>query len=261
MRKVVYTALTNGYDGLMQITCINPKYDYICFSNDFAETKIGIWNIRKIPFETSDSQLLSRFPKLQAYKVLPEYDMSIYIDANVDITSNRVYQKADDFYKSGILLAGLKHQLRQCLYRESLEVMVRGVEKNHKKIISQMQKFTAAGFPFDYGMYEANVIYRAHNNPLIKKQCDEWWYWFQNYSRRDQLSYSFSLWENNIPFNYLLPENEWSRNSSDLVCVRHPKKHSLAKKIWDHFKEHQMAKVIVPVLFPFYKLYLKSSAK
>ena len=177
MRKVVYTALTNGYDHLTQISCVKPGYDYICFSNDFKESKIGMWTIRQIPCVVEDKQRLSRFPKLQPYRVLTEYDFSIYIDANVDIVTDVVYQSAERLYSEGVLLAGLKHQLRNCAYRESFEVMVRGVEKNTKKVIEQMKKYVAEGFPFDYGMYEANVIYRRHNDPLVVKQCDEWWFW------------------------------------------------------------------------------------
>lgn len=257
VRKVVYTALTNGYDGLTQISCVNPSYDYVCFSNDFKESKVGMWNIRNIPFKTDDKQRLSRFPKLQPYKVLAEYDFSIYIDANVDITTPTVYERAETLFENGVVLAGVKHQLRKCIYRESLEVMARGVDKQYPKILSQMRQYIASGFPFDYGMYEANVIFRNHNNPLVIKQCDEWWFWQQNYSKRDQLSYSYSLWKFGIPFNYLLPENEWSRNSRDLSCKRHPQSYGFLKKCWVHFKEHQIVAVLVPLLFPIYKFCLK----
>ena len=259
MRKVVYTVLTNGYDQLMQISCVKPDYDYICFSNDFDCAKVGMWTIRKIPFDTEDKQRLSRFPKLQPYRVLADYEFSIYIDANVDITTNAVYEAAEKFFSKGVSLAGLKHQLRDCIYRESLEVIIRGKEKNVSAVIAQMKKYAADGFPFCYGMYEANVIYRRHNDPVIVKQCDEWWFWQQNYSRRDQLSYSYSLWKYNIPFNYLLPPNEWARNSKNLVCRRHPQSGGFLRKIWIHIKGQQIHPFLIFVIFPFYKKFLKKN--
>lgn len=86
MKKVVYTALTGSYDALEQHKYVNPEYDYICFSNDFGDKKkIGIWTIRKIDYPSDDKQLQSRYPKLQPHEVLPEYDVSLYVDANVNI--------------------------------------------------------------------------------------------------------------------------------------------------------------------------------
>lgn len=257
-RKVVYTALTGGYDGLLQLSCIDPSYDYVCFSNDFDEKNVGIWKIEKIPFETMDIQRLSRFPKLQPHRFLKEYDFSIYIDANIDIATNYVYERAEQLYESGIKLAGIKHQLRKCLYRESLEVMLRGVEKNRRRVILQMKEYVKSDFPFNFGMYEANVIYRIHNDAQVIGQCDIWWHWQQNYSRRDQLSYSFSLWKAKIPLNYLLVENEWTKNSKNLVFHRHPRKYGLWKKLTVHIWEQFVLPFLVPVLFPLYKLYLKN---
>lgn len=256
-KKVVYTALTGGYDGLIQLSSVNPEYDYICFSNDFDEQRIGIWEIQKIPFETVDKQRLSRFPKLQPYKVLSEYDFSIYIDANVDITTNLVYKRAEQLYVDGVKLAGVKHQLRECLYRESLEVILRGLENNKEIVVRQMKRYVKAGFPFNYGMFEANVIYRKHNDLQVIAQCDEWWYWQQNYSRRDQLSYSYSLWKAKIPFNYLLLEDEWTKNSNDLVFRRHPQKYRFWKKVRIHSLEQYILPLLVPIIFPLYKFYIK----
>ncbi|CAG9903000.1 glycosyltransferase domain-containing protein [Bacteroides ovatus] len=256
-RKVVYTALTGGYDGLLQPSCIDPSYDYICFSNDFDQKNIGIWKIEKIPFETMDIQRLSRFPKLQPNRFLKEYDFSIYIDANIDIATNYVYERAEQLYEKGIKLAGIKHQLRKCLYRESLEVILRGVEKNRKKVILQMKEYIKIGFPFNFGMYEANVIYRMHNDTQVIEQCNIWWHWQQNYSRRDQLSYSFSLWKAKVPFSYLLLENEWTKNSKDLVFHRHPQKSGFWKKLIIHIWEQFILPFLVPILFPLYKIYLK----
>lgn len=53
-KNVIYTCLTGNYDGLKQPKYIYDGYDYICFSNEFSESHIGIWEIRKIPFETND---------------------------------------------------------------------------------------------------------------------------------------------------------------------------------------------------------------
>ena len=70
--KVIYTCLTGNYDTLLQPEVVDNSFDFICFSNDFNETKIGIWEIRKIPFETNDNSRLSRYPKILSHKVLQD---------------------------------------------------------------------------------------------------------------------------------------------------------------------------------------------
>lgn len=227
MEKVVYTALTGGYDALEQHKYVDPTYDYICFSNDFGEKKkVGIWTIRKIVYPSDDKQLLSRFPKLQPHDVLPEYDISLYVDANVNIVTPYIFKRIDELLKQGVLLAGLKHQFRDCIYDEGYRVWISGIDKNIGIIRKQLSYYKKEGFPRHFGMYEANVIFRQHNNPLIIKQCNEWWRLRLNYSKRDQLGYSFTLWKFNIPFVYLLPEDEWARNSNNVRCKDRPRKHS-----------------------------------
>ena len=147
----------------------------------------------------------------------------------------------------------MKHQLRNCLYRESLEVTLKGFEKKFSDVIKQMKSYRNDGFPFNYGMFEANVIYRAHNDERIKQQSDDWWNEVKFHSKRDQLSLSYTLWKNKIPFAFLLPEDEWSRNSVHLECYRHIQQGSFMNKCWVYLKENLLLPIIGPVLYPFYK--------
>ncbi|WOF96301.1 DUF616 domain-containing protein [Segatella copri] len=231
MKKVVYTALTGSYDALEQHKYVNPEYDYICFSNDFGDKKkIGIWTIRKINYPSDDKQLQSRFPKLQPHEVLPEYDISLYVDANVNILTPYLFRRIDELMKESVKLAGVKHQFRDCLYEEGYRVWIGGVDKNINVIRKQLSYYKQDGFPRHFGMYEANVIFRQHNDPLIIKQCDEWWRLRLNYSKRDQLGYSYTLWKYNIPFAYLLPEDQWARNSKEVTCRVRPQKYPYLKQ-------------------------------
>lgn len=226
MKKVVYTALTGGYDALEQHEYIDPSYDYICFSNDFGDKeKVGMWTIRSINFESKDKQLQSRYPKLQPHLVLPEYDISLYVDANVNIKTPYVFNRIQDLIDNNCILAGVKHQFRDCLYEEGYKVVLNGMEKNHKIVRQQLSFYKKQSFPRHFGMYEANVIFRQHNNPTVINQSNEWWRLRCTYSKRDQLGFSYTLWKYAIPFTYLLPENEWARNSEHVRCKVRPWKY------------------------------------
>ena len=49
--------------------------------------------------------------------------------------------------------------------------------------------------PRNYGFCENNILYRKHNNDIIKKIDEEWWYMVKNYAKRDQLSLCYLLWK------------------------------------------------------------------
>ncbi len=84
------------------------------------------------------------------------------------------------------------------------------------------------GLPRRFGMYEANIILRRHDSEKVRRQCEMWWNMLNTYSRRDQLSYPYTLWESGIAFDYLLPENENARNCPWLQFESHVRE----KNIW-----------------------------
>ena len=58
MKLIIYTVITGGYDTIRQPAVIDDRFRYFCFSNDFSEEKIGVWEIRKIPPVLKDNQRL-----------------------------------------------------------------------------------------------------------------------------------------------------------------------------------------------------------
>lgn len=251
-KHVVYTCLTGKYDSLMQHGYLEPSWDYICFSNDIDEKKVGHWQIRRINYQTQDAQLLSRHPKLQPYTVLPDYDVSLYVDANIALNDDAIFRKVSELENQGVLLAGVKHQSRSCLYKESLFLILGGRAKKVGLTISQMRKYKRENFPRDFGMYEANIIFRQHNHPQIISQCNDWWNERLHYSHRDQLSYSYTLWKNHLPWQYLLPEQYSARNYPGINCPNHS---GVDKHGWER-RKNIYPKFILPIihklLFPIY---------
>ncbi len=254
IKKVVYTVLTGNYEQLAQHSYVDASYDYICFSNDFKDSRIGIWKIRKISLNSNENQLVSRFPKLQPHKVLKDYDISLYVDANVNIKTKFIFDSIEQLHSKGISFAGVKHQERDCLYEESLMVLLKGKERNFRKVKEQMSFYKKNHFPKHFGLYEANVIYRIHNSEDVIKQSNDWWFWRKNYSRRDQLSLSYTLWENNIPLHFLLPENQSTRNSKEISCNPHP----ITDKYIILRLKNAYCKFIIPIIFRlFFPIYYR----
>ena len=117
-RFVVYTVITGGFDFIKQPKVIDERFDYILFTDNVKESNIGVWSIQKINYTHKDTRVQSRYPKIYPTKVLSEYQASLYIDGNIQITSQYVYDRCVDLYDNGVEWASIKHQGRDGLYNE-----------------------------------------------------------------------------------------------------------------------------------------------
>ena len=203
-KYVIYTSLTGGYDNLIQLSCVSAEFDYICFTDAVAnETRNGIWTLRPIPKVVDDKQRLSRFPKMHPHVLLPEYEYSIYIDARVDIISPDFYEIIKEKINNGIILSGVRHPDRDCVYEEFFAVYHLRKESNIRLLKEEYKFLKKNNFPEHIGLFEAGLILRKHNDESIISQNETWWQLVNTYSKRDQLCYTYSLWKNKVPFDYL----------------------------------------------------------
>ncbi len=202
--KVVYTVLTGDYDNLISQYYYNPDWNYICFTDnkDLIENGHSFWKI--VPFEIDYENIAkkSRIPKILAHKFLQDYKYSLYIDANIDILSPKVFRNIDKLINRGVKLAITRHYVRNCIYEEMLACLP------HKKevvgnILKLYAKYKEENFPSNYGLTENNVIFREHNDAEVIKLMEDWWYMVENYSKRDQLSLMYVCWKNNFKISSL----------------------------------------------------------
>ena len=171
-RKVIYTCLTGGYDRLEQPAAIAPDWDYICFTD--REGQDGVWQLRKIPFDSPDPVIRSRYPKMLPHQVLPEYDYSVYLDANLCITGAEFYRIVDLCIVDGVDFAQVEHPKRDCVYEELRYCYLKD-KIDTRTAFRLHRQWTAEGLPRHTGLYENNLIFRAHNEPEVKTIDEAWW--------------------------------------------------------------------------------------
>ena len=219
MKNVVYTSLVGTSDHLLQPLFIREDYDYICFSNDFEETSIGVWKIRKIPYDEKDDRRLSRYAKLLPHRVLQEYDYSIWMDANLQIITDVFYKAVDAKVHQNCLVAQVPHPLHDCIYDDIRSAYLGGRVKL-KPSVRQYHHLKEEGFPKHEGLYENNLILRKHNDPSVIKISELWWKEYEAYTNRDQFSLSYVYWKYQFKPDYLLGNNKNARN---VDCIKYHK--------------------------------------
>lgn len=221
-RKVIYTCLVGNYDKLLDPLVIDESYDYICFSNDIPVDHIGVWEIKHIPIKLEDKIRLSRYVKLMPHEVLQNYDYSIWMDANIQITGSEFYEIIERKISSNNLVCQVEHCFPpcDCVYEEMKYAYSLGRSGLTETKI-QYKHLKDSGFPTHWGLYENNILLRKHNDGLVRTISEEWWQEFNRYTRRDQFSLVYVYWKNQYRPELLFQRGSNSRNVPFLKWYNH----------------------------------------
>lgn len=196
-KRVVYTAIFGGYDKLLEPKYADPNIDYICFTDDKNITS-SVWRIIYINEEGFDGNnaRLNRKYKFLPHVYFPEYEESLYVDGNIEITTKNL-SYAFEYALSNSDISIPKHADRDCIYEEAY-ACIRIKKGDPNKIEEQMLFYQSQGYPEKNGLYENNVIFRKHKNTLVKKVMNQWYEAITIHSGRDQLSLCYLLWLNSL---------------------------------------------------------------
>lgn len=198
-KKVIYTCILNNYDNLINHYFISNDWDYICFTDDdklIQKKKYGIWQIKPLQFNQLDATRNNRWHKMHPHILFPEYEESIYIDANINVITSYLFDIIEE-RKEDLLFP--MHYKRNCIYQEinSLINSSRYSADDKKVFLEQKRFLEENGFPYKYGLGENNVIYRKHHSQEIIDIMNDWWEMMSNFSKRDQTSLAFVMWRHN----------------------------------------------------------------
>lgn len=198
-KGVVYTCITGGYDALIKHTFIDHNWDYVCFTDDLPISNIDndSWQVRPLFFNKLDNTRNQRWHKIHPHILFPEYKKSIWLDANINILNKDVFADIDRAIADSCLISVAPHPERNCIYDELIVCVAMG--KDDEEVMrKQVDLIRIAGFPEKTGLFETNIMYRAHHNDRVIEIMKDWWWWIENYSRRDQLSLSYVLWQHKL---------------------------------------------------------------
>lgn len=217
-KRVIYTVLTGGYDPLVQPAVTRPGWDYVCFTDQPGE-RDGVWQLRPIPYEGSPL-LKARYAKMHPGELLPEYGLSVFMDANLRITDAAFYERLEACQAP---YAVLDHGARDCVWEELRYCYLKdrigtGAALRWHRALRQM------GMPRHFGLAENNVLLRRHH--LEEAACLDrrWWELFlRSGAARDQLAFAPAVFSLGMSMpSWLLGPGRNARNVPFLSYSVHP---------------------------------------
>ena len=205
-KRIVYTSIFGEYDKVTKQS--SDGWDWKCFSE---ENSISLYE--------DNNRNAKRF-KVLPHRHLQNYEYSIFIDGNMDVRGN-----LDDLiekYLSDSNVAFFSHKnnkldSRNCAYEEAQTILDLGAKNmkltpgrgmynykdNPKIIVKQFDKYSKLNYPENNGLITGMVILRRHNEKDCIQTMEDWWKEIKYGSKRDQLSFNYCAWKNNLKFNYM----------------------------------------------------------
>ncbi len=191
MKKIVYTVLIGDYDKLGVPGYVPPDWETYCIT-DSKQTCVG-WNYITLSEEHKlpDAARTSRKPKILSHAFFPDADVTLYIDANMQIVCD--INKILALMPGGVDIANLKHPTRCDVMTES-EVIIRKNKDDATVVNSQIKQYIKDGYPVKDQLACNAIILRKHTDK-VKELNELWWQEICNGSKRDQLSFPYAVWK------------------------------------------------------------------
>ncbi len=246
--RVIYTSVFGNYDDVLEQD-LSDNWDWKYFNDK-----------NSLSLYADNNRNAKRF-KVLPHRYLRDYEYSIYIDGNFLVTGN--IDELIDKYLSDSNVAFFSHNQtsldpRDCVYEEYNMMVYFGnrntsecakTEKtvfdcdgrcrngnpyyHHKDNVEvmdkQLSKYLNNGYPKNNGLIFGGVILRRHNEQDCINTMEDWWAEIKYHSKRDQLSFNYVAWKNNLKFNYI--EGDMRNNKYFLLKGPHPGKMKKIKEI------------------------------
>ena len=231
---VIFSAIAKEYDSLKIPHFLDPKFDYILFS-DSPQRETGIWQIRPIPFWNKDATRITRYVKLHPHVLFPDYSLAMWVDQNVLLLGD-FEDEIKAFLATDLPIATFYHPTRTNIQDECLACMK--LRKDNSEVLKQQLIRYHALNVDNFDLANTNVMLFNLKHPLLPKILTTWWAELEQYSKRDQLSFSFAVASHNAQWYPLAHKGICPSNHPKFGVVSHDKNHGIAASIAQNVSSH-----------------------
>ena len=203
---IIYSAVTSSYDMVFKPKIRTENVQYILFSDD--PKKIKGWDVRPITNTAKMGGLLTnRWYKFFPHEVFKEAEYSIYVDGNIRIIGD-LGLLIQEFKESRAALGVFRHPDRTNIIDEADACIEFGKfdDRDKKLVKDQLKVYSELGLPLDQKLTDNGVIFRWHKHPKLPGAMSLCWEQLQSFTKRDQISLPYVVWENNL----LVKKWDWS---------------------------------------------------
>jgi uncharacterized membrane protein len=190
MKIAIYTAIIGEYEVPKDPLFKDEGVDYFLFTDQRVGS--SVWNVKYVSHIGLTPRKTARSIKILSHEYLPDYDITIWVDAN--FCQKKSIKPLIELMFDDVLI--LNHPSRDCLYDEATTCVRDG--HDYKEIIeAQTVFYQRQGYPTKNGLVATGLILRKKTEK-VKLLCEDWWHEVLSKSGRDQISFDYVAWINEI---------------------------------------------------------------
>lgn len=193
-KKCVYTCITGNYDVLRNFNK-EDGWDYVCFTD--MKIDDNLWIMKNIPEELNYLSKVKqqRIIKILPQKYLPEYDFTLWLDANIILKENHTLTDFfTEYNKEDKPISFKIHPIRDCIYQE-FDACLKYKKDTSDNMDYVRDRYLKEGFPEHFGLYETGIILRNNKDRRCCELMELWAKELKENSHRDQLSLNYCIWK------------------------------------------------------------------
>ena len=200
-KVIVYSCMIGNYDN---VTSFNKQrgYDYILFTDQ--NIKNTNWTIFPIPEEVLKLNVSDikkqRYMKIHPHKFFKNYDLSLYIDPNYEITGDlddyliNTLNPLDHIYIPHLQFGkGMKQAIDKAIEKKLDDVSL---------LKNVMDRYNQSKLLDKTGIVNAGLIIRKHHTEDCIKLMERWWEEVRDYSHVDNFAFDYAGYMTGVRYLY-----------------------------------------------------------
>lgn len=198
-KRVVYGVNIGAYDDFP----IPPEMDDCSYFliTDAAEVPSDCpWTIVSPTLQEIDIKRQCLWYKTHPHKLFPDAEFVTWIDSNIECRthSGQVLMSHETLSE----IATFVHPDRNCVYEEAIAII--NIKLDKQEVIDRVVKnLKQQGLPKAFGLFETNVLFSRTQDPAVRDFFETWWRSIYLGSRRDQMSFTYASWKENVVISAL----------------------------------------------------------
>lgn len=214
-KTVFYTTILGGYDDLPTFTAFDEQARYLCFS-DTLEDAPPPWEVVRIDPFFADNKVTNGFLKSNAHILFDDDCVAVWVDANLNDVTLSPSEALD--LLAGRSIAVVRHNVRESIAEEAAIIASHGLDYTAR--VDRLQAhLSSVGFPDSGGLAATMLLIRDLRDPLVTEFETAWWDGIARFSRRDQLTFDYALWQSGQKASWI--PVDWQVRNRIFVRVGH----------------------------------------
>jgi TOD1/MUCI70, glycosyltransferase-like domain len=229
MRCVLYACTDLAYDQIFSPVTRTPGVDFVLYADRRPRLVRG-WQWRPLPPSAQglSPALANRYCKFFPHEILPEAELSIYVDANTLILAD-LRPLIAEFLASDADIGLFPHMERMNIAEELAfgRAVGRIPPEDAARGEAQLRFYRDEGLPPDHVLTENAVLFRRHDRPALAPAMQLWWEQLERFTKRDQLSLPYVLHTSDLR-TFLW---DWNYKKDNPYFMRYPHRKTFQKNV------------------------------